>query len=550
MPSIAPFTFRSSSERGEGGARKAALLGRPTAWALGVGAVALALRLPLLQSLPGSWDAIDFALALDRYDLTAMQPHFPGYPVFIWLGVLVRGLLEPDPFRALALLSALAGAGAVGVTYLLGRALAGGGSPDPALSAHRAQSGHRAGLLAALWLAVSPLHWLVSGQPLSDSLGLLFALLFLLAAWVYRQAPAPGRAALAGLLLGLTLGVRLSYFPLAFTLLLLLLRPLRPVHLAAAVAGGVAGTLPWLLWQMIQEGPARLLRLALLFTQGHLGDWGGAVGSAHAAPNRFTQIFWEGLAGLGLGGPPAHAGADGALLPWAVPVGALVLALTLLGLWRGARRLDPWFMAAWLLPYLVWLYGGQNPENPRHLLPLLPAVIIAAAAGLAGGPETRSTQGARHPVRPAATALTLAGLALLAAALTAGLPLALEQARSVPPTVQLARHLKGETAPVFTWEEERTIRLYAPEVTVHRLRRLQDFERALLAAPDRPARVLATSAFLNGLGEAGREVRERFRPVARFKGHPLVYSRYHEIRLYEAGPDLYPALDRAAGPGR
>ncbi|TXK86803.1 nucleoporin-interacting protein, partial [Parageobacillus sp. SY1] len=27
-----------------------------------------------------TWDQVDFALALDRYDLLAMQPHFPGYP--------------------------------------------------------------------------------------------------------------------------------------------------------------------------------------------------------------------------------------------------------------------------------------------------------------------------------------------------------------------------------------------------------------------------------------------------------------------------------------
>ncbi len=33
-----------------------------------------------------TWDEVDFALALDRYDLLAMQPHFPGYPYFILAG--------------------------------------------------------------------------------------------------------------------------------------------------------------------------------------------------------------------------------------------------------------------------------------------------------------------------------------------------------------------------------------------------------------------------------------------------------------------------------
>nr|WP_232467183.1 hypothetical protein [Anoxybacillus flavithermus] len=35
-----------------------------------------------------TWDEVDFALALDRYDLLAMQPHFPGYPYFIFGGCL------------------------------------------------------------------------------------------------------------------------------------------------------------------------------------------------------------------------------------------------------------------------------------------------------------------------------------------------------------------------------------------------------------------------------------------------------------------------------
>src|SRR6476661_2048936 len=41
-----------------------------------------------------TWDQVDFALALDRYDLMAMQPHFPGYPYFIIGGYLIHQFVE------------------------------------------------------------------------------------------------------------------------------------------------------------------------------------------------------------------------------------------------------------------------------------------------------------------------------------------------------------------------------------------------------------------------------------------------------------------------
>ncbi len=464
---------------------------------------ALALRWPVVMRDPLGWDAVDFALALERYDLTAMQPHFPGYPVFVWLGSFAHRLVD-DPILALGRLSAVAGALAVGLFARLA------GEVDGWFTA----------AMAAVWLALSPLAWLTSEQAMSDATGLLGTGLFLLAAWRYHRAGSAGRAALSAFLLGLTLGVRLSYFPLALTLLaLVLMRGGRGAwrDLLAAAAGGLAGVLPWLLWQVSHEGPERLLRLALQFTEGHLTDWGGAVGAAHAPAAREALFFWRNWLGLGLGGPAAHP-----LLGW------LVLGLAAAGLWWGWTVVDGRFFLAWLLPYLAWAWLGQNPANPRHLLPLLPWTILVAAAGWARR-------------RPAQRWASL-GVLAFSLALIAG-PLAVRQ-QEPPPVVQLARHLTGEReAPVFTWEEERVIRYYAPGVTVFRLRRLSDFRQALLAYPRRE-RILATSAFLEGLGPEGAAIRQLFRPVARFAGDPLIHTTYGEIVLYEAGPELYDVLVR------
>ena len=43
-------------------------------------------RYALRARLPDDWDAAGFALALERFDLASLQPHFPGYPVYVALG--------------------------------------------------------------------------------------------------------------------------------------------------------------------------------------------------------------------------------------------------------------------------------------------------------------------------------------------------------------------------------------------------------------------------------------------------------------------------------
>lgn len=544
---------RSRAPIDEGGGESAALV-----WVLaaGLAVAALALRLPLAASHPQGWDAVDFALALDRYDLETMRPHFPGYPLFVWAGRLAR-LWVPDPFLALARVSAVSGASAAGVWFLLAdrifRAAVSAVGPTPGKTAAAAP----AAFMAAVWVAVSPLAWLSSEQAMSDSLGFLGISLVLLASWNYFRHGGPARALTAGVFLGLVLGVRLSYFPFALTLLALWLcrggRGWRSGsggemfrEATGALLGLAAGAAPWLAWQLSYDGPARLVELGARFTMGHLTDWGGSAAAAQAASNRAWLFFWRNWIGLGLGGPAVGG--------W---VGWLVVLLAAGGLWLGWRRLSAaggaaqsaapiaLFPAAWGLPYFVWAFWGQNPENPRHLLPILPIPIFVSILGWwLGFPDSRG----RMAVKPIAAML---GVTALAAAVA--WPLIAEHHRTPPPAVELARFFGGQGesvhgevsgGPLFTWEEERTVAYFAPQVNVRRLRSLAHFRRALLSEPVPPRRIWATSYVLNGFGPQGDEVRGFFREAAVFQGNPLIYTTYHRIVLYEAGPELYDYLRR------
>jgi 4-amino-4-deoxy-L-arabinose transferase-like glycosyltransferase len=99
-------------------------------------------RLPFRSQILYHWDSVNFAFAMQRFDVAAEQPQPPGYIAYVWLCRLVD-LLFHDPQTTMVWISVLASGLAVVAMYLLGRAM----------------FGQRTGLMAALFLASSPLFW-------------------------------------------------------------------------------------------------------------------------------------------------------------------------------------------------------------------------------------------------------------------------------------------------------------------------------------------------------------------------------------------------------
>jgi len=129
----------------------------------GLGLLALAVflsRAPFVPPALEDYDSVNFALALQEFDPRAHQPHPPGYPVYVGLGILAHALI-PEPSRALGLLSALSQALAVFPAFAVFSRLA----------PHRRQAG-----LATLLLFACPVVWFNGARPMSDSTGLLFGL--------------------------------------------------------------------------------------------------------------------------------------------------------------------------------------------------------------------------------------------------------------------------------------------------------------------------------------------------------------------------------------
>ncbi|MFQ1941181.1 hypothetical protein ACK354_01125 [Aeromonas veronii] len=369
----APLIPNPSPTRGEGGHHHGRLRFANRPYLL------LLLLLPLQLAWLGwllafpvaldSDDALNFAHGVTRFSVLEFSPHFPGYPAFIWLARLLN-LLVDDPARAVQWAS------------LLGSSLL---APLAALLAVRLWQ--RPSLLAPVWLLVLALpltptlalSGLSDGPALAAWLGALLALQQL-------------RIALAGLLLGLMLALRPSYFVLA----------LLPLWLGMAQQGTrVRFVLPIVLvglisllfvwqadgWAYFSEGRR--------FTDGHFTLWGNTAAAHGDRLLSWARTFNDQLTPL-----------------WPMLMGALLV----LPLWQRSKNhpaaLPPLWTLYWLA-LLLWTLFGQNPDNPRHLAPITLLGIVLLAGWL---------------LRRGEGVVAVAGLLLLSVTFTLPRPPAMVQA--------------------------------------------------------------------------------------------------------------------------
>ena len=153
----------------------------------------VATRLPLRGRYLFNWDALQFALGIQRFDLAAHRPHPPGYIGYIYLGRLLTHLTGATIESVLTAVSIAGEAATVVGLYLVARRL----------------FGEFAGLAAALLLLSSPLYWMYGETALTYGLEPGLALLGF---WLlYRASRQAGRGlVLAAGVIGLEGAIRES----------------------------------------------------------------------------------------------------------------------------------------------------------------------------------------------------------------------------------------------------------------------------------------------------------------------------------------------------
>lgn len=414
--------------------------------------VCIAMRLCYAGRYLDCCDSVDFALGLREYSINLLQPHFPGYPVYLFAAWLFSKISLPTVW-SLEMPGILFGSLAV----------------YPLASLARKLFSERVALLTVILFLINPLCWLQAERPTSDALGLFFILSsanMLYGVLVSNTSPNQdnrrfNKGALmlfwGSFVFGVGLGVRLSYFPffalIVYAVCEQIVQSRRSISrdLFCSLTGFVSGVCLWLLPQIALTGWQPLLHNGLSFSHGHFTDWGGSA---------FTFWGWKRIVCLarsvwlyGLGG-----WSPGASLLNVLPSLVILFGIFYAVKQRSTGSRYPWrFLAVYAAPYLVWLLIGQNVSNTRHVLPIIPALLILISYGLCKVYET----GRRH--------ISPAPLLIFAFAINVSIASYTVVARyhnTIPAPVQLIRfiesHFEATSTRIYCGEERRFFDYYAP----------------------------------------------------------------------------------------
>ena len=141
---------------------------RPDTWmAVGLFLLTLLSRIPFRSQILYHWDSVNFALAFREFDVAKEQPHPPGYIAYVWLCRLVDVFFH-DPQTTMVWISVVASALAVVALFYLGRSM----------------FNRRVGLIAALFLAASPLFWFYGEIALPHTFDTLLVIVSV--CWLYE----------------------------------------------------------------------------------------------------------------------------------------------------------------------------------------------------------------------------------------------------------------------------------------------------------------------------------------------------------------------------
>src|SRR3954470_4947288 len=284
-------------------------------------------QLKHINAYAATWDQVDYSLALERFDIMAMQPHFPGYPYFILGGLFIHQFIE-DQTASLTLFNILFYFSAVFPIYKLARV-------------------HVSKSLSFLMTAMiySSSYVLVTvNQPMSEGAGLAALWWYF---WSIESAVRKnGRHGdwLPLVLFSILLGIRLSYLPFGIGLIYLFWKKWNEKEytlkqLSIRILFALIFQLIWVGGLVFSEGSIRgFVKLSLAFTSGHFNDWGNtAVSSDQSVLNRvftflFNNLFWHGLSSL-----------------------SIIIATIMIGLWLLSSSHMKWGINTLSLSYLMAL---------------------------------------------------------------------------------------------------------------------------------------------------------------------------------------------------
>ncbi len=308
----------------------------------------IATRLPLMPKYLITFDAINFALAIGRFDPSLHQPQPPGYPAFV---LLLRAIACFVPgietvFSVAALLSSWL---ALILVQWLGALMI----------------NEKAGWITALLLLFNPSFWLAAlTNPIRLWLAIGAVMTLIAAKFMERPALSVKAFYAAAIILGTISGFRpvLPALLLPVVALAAWRHRIRPLHWILAGIVGAAAAAGWFAFAAASVGGVEhYIQVLLDYNQQQTEPTSLFFGAMPgvAVYMALQAVTWTGLGVLSW--------------IWAVPFARRTAPLL--------AKHDKWLLLVWFCPAFLF-YATVHVGDPDHTLSIIPVTCLLGAAVL------------------------------------------------------------------------------------------------------------------------------------------------------------------------
>ncbi|MDQ0215434.1 hypothetical protein J2S13_001851 [Oikeobacillus pervagus] len=446
-----------------------------------------------------TWDQVDFVLGVEQFDLLNMQPHFPGYPLFILGGMFLHNWIG-DASHALTIFNKLLFMSTIVPVYLLSRRYV---SAIPSA-------------MIVLFTQTQPYFSTLLQQPISEGAAISILWWFIWSLHRAFQKKTMDSGIFPMILFSILMGIRLSYAPvfcgivfywgwywvrtkdwkgIVFQLMILAVSNFIWISALIANVGGLQ----------------TFIRIAFGFTEGHFTEWGGTVAENDLSfLSRLWKLLLDNFLWVGVF-------AESKVL---LGIGSILFIIACHSFWKKSGQMDVTLssLVVILVFYFIWALFAQNIDKPRHILPLIflaPAILFF---------YTNWTS---------KMMLTLMALYILLQGILS-INLMEQQVREVPAVVQAEQYLSKEKGPlvVYTWEETRVFEFDQAPFEHKRIYTLDLFLNEVKQQPNR--KIYITDHVLTGFQlQTDISIKKYVKKVKKFHSSSMFDPVYNDIILYE-----------------
>ncbi|MDP5275341.1 nucleoporin-interacting protein [Chengkuizengella axinellae] len=455
-----------------------------------------------ISSFARSWDIVDFALALDRFDLLAMQPHFPGYPYFILGGTMINSWVS-DPVQALVLFNVLMTMFSAVPIYMLVRKML----------------TRELSLVAVLFVLSFSYISVMSVEPMSEGAAIAVLWWYIWSINYSLHKKSTWISLLPLFLFSVLMGIRLSYLVFGVGIVLLWWLKLKRERPSLRRYGIqffflVLFQCIWVIGLVVSEGSLNgFIQLSLSFTAGHFSDWGGAYDVASdPIVSRIIQLLFYNLYWTGFS-------AQSVILAVITSVFLVLIIYKVFQVKRIKMNDFSMILAVMLICYFLWALFAQNLDKPRHISPLVGPIALLMIQYLLKSYKSKM--------------LLMIVLISIAFQVVHGADLVKSYAEEKPAVYQLNDFLSLQERDfiVYTWEETRVFQYLKAPYAHQRVFTYDYFLQEIKRTPYKE--VMMTEQVLRGFEQQVGDLSHRITPIKTFYSNPLFDPVYYEITLYK-----------------